>query len=216
MRDMHCHILPGVDDGAADLQESLAMVRAARDAGVTSIVCTPHVRDPYFDYEAMCAAYELLKSSVDDMPLALGWEVNHHKLMELGMDWCDKLHFEGSDEFLLELSSSADRSRFDDYTRTIFELQGRGYEVVIAHPERYAAIQKDPSIAQELVRKGCKLQASCDFIAGGRLGREKKPAKALMKAGLYTYIASDAHHSGHYRLLAKAQKRYGRYLRDPF
>ena len=50
MRDMHCHILPGVDDGARDLNESLAMLDAARQAGVTSIVCTPHCRDPYFDY----------------------------------------------------------------------------------------------------------------------------------------------------------------------
>ena len=53
MRDMHCHILPGVDDGARDLDESLAMLEAAKTAGVTSIVCTPHCREPYFDYDAM-------------------------------------------------------------------------------------------------------------------------------------------------------------------
>ena len=48
MRDLHCHILPGVDDGARNLDESLAMLEAAKAAGITSIVCTPHVRDPYF------------------------------------------------------------------------------------------------------------------------------------------------------------------------
>ena len=53
MRDLHCHILPGVDDGAPDLEASLAMLEAAKRVGITSIVCTPHVRDPYFDYEAM-------------------------------------------------------------------------------------------------------------------------------------------------------------------
>ena len=53
MRDIHCHILPGVDDGAADLDESLAMLEAAKRAGVTRIVCTPHCRDPYFDYDKM-------------------------------------------------------------------------------------------------------------------------------------------------------------------
>lgn len=61
MRDMHCHILPGVDDGARDLNESLRMLEAAKAAGVTSIVCTPHCRDPYFDYNAMWDAFELLK-----------------------------------------------------------------------------------------------------------------------------------------------------------
>lgn len=61
MRDMHCHILPGVDDEASDLDESLRMLDAARRAGVTSIVCTPHCRDPYFDYNAMWDAFELLQ-----------------------------------------------------------------------------------------------------------------------------------------------------------
>ncbi len=54
MRDIHCHILPGVDDGSPDLEYSLAMLSAAREAGVTSIVCTPHCRDPYFDYDRCC------------------------------------------------------------------------------------------------------------------------------------------------------------------
>ena len=58
MRDIHCHILPGVDDGAADLDESLAMLEAAKRAGVTRIVCTPHCRDPYFDYDKMWDAFE--------------------------------------------------------------------------------------------------------------------------------------------------------------
>lgn len=51
MRDIHCHILPGVDDGAANLEQSLAMLEAARAVGVTHMVCTPHCRDPYFDFE---------------------------------------------------------------------------------------------------------------------------------------------------------------------
>ena len=53
MRYIYCHILSGVDDGAADLAESLALLEAANRAGVTSIVCTPHCRDPYFDFDAM-------------------------------------------------------------------------------------------------------------------------------------------------------------------
>lgn len=80
MRDIHCHILPGVDDGARDLDESLAMLEAAKQAGVTSIVCTPHCRDPYFDYDAMWDAYELLVAHANGFPLQMGFEVNHRKL----------------------------------------------------------------------------------------------------------------------------------------
>ena len=216
MRDIHCHILPGVDDGAADLAESLAMLDAARAAGVTSIVCTPHCREPYFDYDAMWDAYELLVAHAGGFPLQMGFEVNHAKLMDLGMEWADVLHFDGSNEFLLELSTRAGKMEFQEYERTIYELQGMGYEVIIAHPERYRAIQEDISVAKRLMKMGCKLQASSDFIAGGRLGREKKPAKLMFEENMYTFIASDAHMVEHYGYLAEARSKFpvrGRHMR---
>ena len=208
MRDMHCHILPGVDDGARDLNESLRMLEAARAAGVTSIVCTPHCRDPYFDYNAMWDAFELLKRHAGGFPLTMGFEVNHAKLMDLGMEWVDHLAFDGGREFLLELSTRADKLMFNEYERTIFELQGRGYTVIIAHPERYRAVQQDIDVARRLVKMGCKLQASADFIAGGRFGKEKKPAKRLFEENLYSFIASDAHREEHYRYLERARREY--------
>ncbi len=209
MRDLHCHILPGVDDGARDLHESLAMLKAAKEVGITEIVCTPHCRDPYFDYDAMCAAYETLVAHAEGFPLVMGFEVNHAKLMELGIEWADKLAFRcPSREFLLELSSYAQPHHFKEYEGTIFQLQARGYEVVIAHPERYRAIQKDIGLARELARMGCKLQVSSDFVAGGRLGSERKPAKRLFEEGLVSYIASDAHCVEHYRYFAEACANY--------
>jgi protein-tyrosine phosphatase len=208
MRDMHCHILPGVDDGSRSLEESLQMLEAAKAAGITSITCTPHCRDPYFDYEAMWQAFYELEDAAGGFPLQMGFEVNHRKLMDLGLDWAQALHFDGSNEFLLELSTSAMPSCYADYERTIFALQGMGYEVIIAHPERYIAIQKDINVAYELVEMGCKLQASTDFIAGGRFGRERKPALKMLKGGLYSYLASDAHRVKHYEYFAKAWGKY--------
>ena len=212
MRDMHCHILPGVDDGAQTLEESLQMLQAAKAAGITQITCTPHCRDPYFDYEAMWQAFYQLEDAADGFPLQMGFEVNHRKLMDLGLEWAEVLHFDGSNEFLLELSSNALPSRFDVYERTIFELQAMGYQVIIAHPERYVAIQRDMGIARELVAMGCLLQASTDFVQGGRFGAERKPALAMLRAGLYTYFASDAHYVQHYQLFVNAQRRFGHYL----
>lgn len=208
MRDMHCHILPGVDDGARDLEDSLQMLEAAKAAGITSITCTPHCRSPYFDYEKMWQAFYELEDAAGGFPLQMGFEVNHRKLMELGLEWAQVLHFDGSNEFLLELSTNAMPTRFGDYERTIFELQGMGYEVIIAHPERYVAVQKNIGIARELVNMGCKLQASTDFIAGGRFGRERRPAVKMLKEGLYSYLASDAHYVEHYELFAKSWRKY--------
>lgn len=208
MHDMHCHILPGVDDGAADLEESLKMLQAAKAAGITSITCTPHCRDPYFDYEAMWQAFYKLEDAAEGFPLQMGFEVNHRKLMELGLQWAEALCFDGAKELLLELSTNATPSHYADYERTIFALQGMGFDVIIAHPERYVAIQKDINVAFELVSMGCKLQASTDFIAGGRFGRERRPALKMLKSGLYSYLASDAHHVKHYDYFAKAWRKY--------
>ncbi|WP_455136836.1 CpsB/CapC family capsule biosynthesis tyrosine phosphatase [Thermophilibacter sp.] len=209
MRDMHCHILPGVDDGARDLEMSLQMLEAAREAGVTSIVCTPHARDPYFDYDAMWEAYRELTAAAGDFPIRMGFEVAHAKLVELGVgEWAPRLAFDGGREFLLELDPGCREATFQDYERTIFELQGMGYDVIIAHPERYRAIQENTDIAVRLVRMGCKLQASADFVAGGRLGRERRPAKKMFEQRLYRYIASDAHRPEHYAYLSAAVRDY--------
>ena len=216
MRDMHCHILPAVDDGAENLDESFAMLQVAIEAGITEIVCTPHCRDPYFDWDAMWQSYELFATKAQDngvaIPIRMGFEVNHSKLMELGLEWIDQLAFADTDEFLLELDTRCQAHHFDQYKRTIFEIQGHGFQVIIAHPERYLAIQRDFGLAEELVEMGCLLQASTDFASGGRFGDELRPAKRLLKAGLYTYFASDAHHVQHYRDYASALQKYGKYL----
>lgn len=208
MRDMHSHILPGVDDGARDLEMSLAMIDAARRAGVTSVVCTPHARDPYFDYESMWSAYhELCRHT--NMPLSMGFEVAHQKLMELGAEeWAERLAIQGTGEFLLELDFGCSEADFRVYERTIFELQGRGLAVVIAHPERYRAIQKKPELAGRLVDLGCQLQASAGFVAGGLLDPASRCARKLLKRGLYSCVASDAHRPAHYDHLVQALREF--------
>ncbi len=209
MRDIHCHILPGIDDGARDLVMSLEMLRAARESGVTSIVCTPHVRDMFFDYKAAWKAFDLLSANVNGFPLQMGFEVNHRKLMELGInEWAEKLKFSGSEEFLLEFSSNADRHDYHEYEKTIYKLQNKGLKVIIAHPERYRAVQEDIKVASKLVRMGCKLQVSADFISGGRMGSSKEPARRLFKEGLVSHLSSDAHNPKHYKYLSKAREKY--------
>lgn len=212
MRDMHCHILPGVDDGSSSLKESLAMVEAARAVGIDEIVCTPHCRDPYFDWDAMWDAYRTLATAVPDMTIRMGFEVNHSKLMELGLEWIDHLAFADTDEFLLELDTRCRPYDFDEYQRTIYAIQGRGFQVIIAHPERYRAIQDDIQLAYDLVNMGCELQASTDFVGGGRFGDELRPAKRMLKEGLYTYFGSDAHNVEHYNLFARAYQKFGSFL----
>ncbi len=241
MRDIHTHILPGVDDGAKDEAESFAMLDAAADAGVTEMVCTPHCREPYFNYDAMVAAYRAFHAAAHErypqIAISLGFEVNLLTLRKIGFQWAEKLGFEtprparglgpasglgsasglelgGSvHEFLFELPVDAESNDYPRIERAIFALQGMGYEVIIAHPERYLAIREDMDLAHQLVDMGCRLQASGDFLTGGRLKGSRRPAKKMLKAGLYSYIASDAHNVKHYRVFAKAWRKYSKYLR---
>ncbi len=235
MRDIHTHILPGVDDGAKDEAESFAMLDAAANAGVTEMVCTPHCREPYFNYDAMVAAYRAFRAAAQkrhpQIAISLGFEVNLLTLRKIGFQWAEKLGFEkprparrlgparglelddSVHEFLLELPVDAESNDYPRIERAIFALQGMGYEVIIAHPERYLAIREDMGLARQLVDMGCRLQASGDFLTGGRLKGSRRPAKKMLKAGLYSYIASDAHTVKHYRVFAKAWRKYSKYLR---
>jgi protein-tyrosine phosphatase len=222
MLDIHCHILPGVDDGARSLEQSLQMLAAAREAGVTAIMCTPHCRAPYFDYDKMTAAFTRLQAAAGGFPLAMGFEVNVNALRSLGLGWLDRLRLGGGSQILLELEDRADEIAFRGYKRLVYDIQCRGYDVIVAHPERYQAIQKRPELASELVKMRCELQASADFMGGGRARglagvfdrqRVKRCAKTLFERGLYAYIASDAHCPEHYSALQSAVSMYGSCLR---
>lgn len=230
MRDMHTHILPRVDDGSGSLEESLAMLSAAAKAGVTSIVCTPHCRAPYFDFDEMWEAFFKLADAAEEAGLArecvqgqpvkapialqMGFEVNYWKLLELGLDWIDLLAFDGLTrtpespkgvrEFLLELPETEPASNFPHYKRLVSIIQDCGYQVIIAHPERVRMIRHDLQLAREFAQMGCLLQVSADYIDGGRLGNSKKAAQDLLRSNLDVIVASDAHYPNHYRVLERA------------
>lgn len=180
------------------------MLEAAKRAGVTSAVCTPHCRDPYFDYDRMWDAYRLLASHAGGFPVRMGFEVYHRKLMELGLGWAERLCLDGGPEFLLEFSPRATAFEYREYERTVHGLRSLGLTVVVAHPERYPFVQRDPSYAERLVDAGCELQLSARCMAGAPWDAERRCARRLARAGLYAHVASDAHRAEHYAALPKA------------
>ena len=139
------------NDGAANLEQSLAMLEAARAVGVTHMVCTPHCRDPYFDYANMWEAYRLLCAHAGDMHLQMGFEVNHAKLMDLGIEWSDRLHFDGSNEFLLELSTRADSYDFEEYEKKWFASLDTLKQLTVIDSEYFLneALNNDKKILAE-------------------------------------------------------------------
>ena len=209
MFDIHCHILNGVDDGSRTPAESHQMLLAARDAGIDHIVCTPHCKHSDFDAEHIEKRYRAFKAHAEKngVRLSLGYEVHWKKLADMGLDAAPSLCIENTNLLLLEFSSSHLPA---NWQRAIYTIQGKGVDIVIAHPERYKPVQEDLDVAREMREMGCRLQLSANFVKGSIFNPRRRTATALLKNGLVDYLASDAHRVEHYatymRALKEAQK----------
>ena len=187
------------------------MLKAAQRAGFSCIMCTPHCRWDDFSPKLVKERYLQLQEHAvwHGIQLGLGYEVYWAKLLELGLATAPSLCFEGTNTLLLEFSTARMPSNWQSL---IYELQGMGLEIIIAHPERYRAVQEDIGIARELHDMGCSLQLSANFVKGGFPSARRATAKKLMKAGLIGRIASDAHGPEDYEQFLGAARLASRYL----
>jgi protein-tyrosine phosphatase len=194
--DLHSHILPGIDDGVATLEEARELARAAVAEGVTAIAATPHVRDDYpTTVEEMEAGVAALRADFADQEIPL--EVLHGG--ELDLEFLGGL----SDEELRRFSlAQTGRYLLVEFPyrgwplaleTVVFDLRVRGFEVVLAHPERNAEVQSRPERLQPLVEQGALAQVTAASL-DGRFGRSvRRTASALVGSGLAQLVASDAH-----------------------
>jgi protein-tyrosine phosphatase len=198
MIDLHSHILPGVDDGARTLAESLEIARAAVADGITTIACTPHVRDDYpTEAGVMEEAVAELRSSLEqaEIPLEIrpGGEVAFEWLDKLPVDELRRFGLGGNPGYLLvETPYYGWPLGFAD---RLFSLRSVGITPVLAHPERNAEVQAEPRQLDRLVRAGVLVQVTAASI-DGRTGRRALVCGLdLIEQGLAHLLASDAHHA---------------------
>ncbi len=194
MIDLHCHLLPGIDDGPRDLGGTLAMARLHLDAGVTTVAATPHVS---WDMPTERAAIELRLGDVRaalaaaKLPLEVvaGAEVDVHRAVHLSDEELHGLALGGGPWLLLE----APIVRGAGIAPVALTLLERGHRVLIAHPERSPLPQDDPEALRTLVRAVAATQVTASSFAGafGRAVREY--AERMLEAGLVHTVASDAH-----------------------
>lgn len=198
MIDIHCHILPGLDDGAFDIYDTLEMALIAVNSGVRAIVATPHCNLPWDTSNYYGHAYrEALKktrSAIEQerMPLKIisGMEAfATFDLPELVKEG-KVLTINHSNYLLTEFSFDEDPEFVDIVVDRLKEI---GIRPIIAHPERYDFIKEDISLAQRLVKRGCLLQANKGSFLGTHGSRSEETALALAKDNLLCIVASDAH-----------------------
>jgi protein-tyrosine phosphatase len=222
--DIHAHVLPGIDDGPADMGEAEAVLRAHREAGTDRIICTPHYLSPHFDVapDAAAAAFGKLSdwrnalAGTSDTPLpsiALGAEVRVTKALADVIRHGDVPTLGPTRYVLVEFRSDTVSERA---LELVHELVVRGYVPVMAHPERNLAVQKDPALVDELMACGVLMQvtARCFETEPRRGHASDKLAWDLLEAGKVAVIASDAHDTrvrppGLQRAYERIGNRYG-------
>ena len=195
MIDLHSHVLPGLDDGAQDLDEALAICRAAAADGIKVLAGTPHVR---FDFptraEAMMSALADVREVAGDVIRVVpGGELD---LWELDRPVDELLRFAlaGNSSYLL-----VEMPYFGwplDLPDRLFRLRASGITPVLAHPERNPDVQARPDLLEPIVAAGTLVQLTAASLDGRGGGRAKACAATLVRRELAHLVASDAHQSG--------------------
>jgi protein-tyrosine phosphatase len=193
--DLHCHILPGVDDGPVNLDFSVAMARAAEEAGIVVAVATPHVRSDHANEPAEIeAGVRKLNSALaaEDVELRVlaGAEVSLQKAADLDDEVLSALCL-GSGKYLLV--ESPYRSIDIDLEGILRDLQARSFKPVLAHPERCPIFQRDPSRLARLVNGGVVCSITAASLAGRFGTTVRRFSLELLYDGLVHDVASDAH-----------------------
>lgn len=197
MIDLHCHMLPAVDDGSQTIDMSLKMAEQARTEGVKKILLTPHHKDGEFvnhKDKVMLSVKNFQKDLSDNdinIEVRAGQEVhlNGNLLSDVQND--DILYADNYGKYLmLELP----HSYVPEYTNNIiFELKLKGITPVIVHPERNNGFQNDPTKLYDLVKQGCLTQLTATSYVGGFGKKIQKFTDKIIDAGLGFTFSSDAH-----------------------
>lgn len=195
--DIHCHIIPGVDDGAVDLAMALTMANAARREGITHILATPHHRSSRYvnkkeDVEKHVLAFqEELDRRGIDLVIFPSQEVHMHGELLTHIEENEILYTDLNQTYLLIEFPHQDVPKYA--YQLIFDLLTKNIRPIIVHPERNIEIMKNPKILQDFIEQGCYVQLTAASYLG-IFGKEiEQVATYMIENRLVHIIASDAH-----------------------
>ena len=197
--DMHSHLIPGIDDGAPDLDTSISLIKGLTKLGFQKIITTPHVMSDLYknDSETILRGREQVIDELRKRNMNVGFEAaaeyylddHFEKLIEKK----DILSF-GDNYVLFELSFLSEPASL---MRAAFNLQMAGFKPVLAHPERYNFWHDSPEKLNELSEKGLLLQLNLNSLAGLYNPKVKKIAEYMIDQEIVDFIGSDCHNGHH-------------------
>ena len=209
--DFHSHFIPGIDDGVKSEEDALRIFTFLQEHGLKKIITTPHVSADYYNNSSriILSGFEKMKERIRNSGLSIQFEVAAEYMIDDGfgerMDSGDLLSFSDK-RLLVELSYFTPHPAFN---QTLFELQKRGYRIILAHPERYTFWYENFKKFEELKSRELFFQVNLMSLAGHYGAMPRKIARKLIDAGMVEYLGSDLHGPQQLPVIQKA-------TRDPY
>ena len=207
--DMHSHLIPGIDDGVKDMESSIRLIRGLMDLGYKKIITTPHINADIFPN-----TQEIIRNgraAVAEELRRLGLDIEFHAAAEYLMD--DRFREMVSEGkplltlkdnlVLVELSFVVPAINIKTL---LFELQLKGYQPVLAHPERYLYFGANKGWYDQLREAGCLFQINLLSFRGYYGPESQQLAEWLVKKKYVEYLGSDMHHDKHLQMLESSPK----------
>ena len=194
--DLHCHYLPGIDDGVRTLDEGIRVLAGLRGLGYAKVIATPHIRTAMFDnrkpgLERAYAEARGILDGVPDLP-ERGLAAEHYcddVFWQLFQDG-EALPYPGGKAALVEFHYEVWPQRVEE---VFFEMQVKGVRPVLAHPERYAALGRKTDPLDPLLDVGCVALLDLMSLVGRYGRRAQKAAERMLDEGVYYAACSDTH-----------------------
>lgn len=191
--DIHCHILPGLDDGPPDIEGSVEMLKVAMEDGISNIFATPHILPGLYDNNSnmiMSSLEEFRKHVPDTVKIFYGADVRITVDLLEGVESGEVPTLNGSGYMLVELPQYVVPPNVDNL---IFNLRHRGIIPIITHPERHLRLMQDLPALEKLLASGALCQITAMSITGSLGKGIQKASMNMIKKGLADFVASDAH-----------------------
>jgi protein-tyrosine phosphatase len=218
--DMHSHFIPGIDDGAKTIEDSIRMLRRMSGMGYKTVVTTPHVMVDFYPNtrETIENGLKLVQQAVKENNIDITVRAAAEYYMDeyfIGLMEKEPLLTIRDKEVLVEFSMLYEPPMLFD---VVYRLQSNGYRPIIAHPERYLFFHKEFSKYSLLKDRGCLLQLNMLSVAGHYGKSIKTIAEQLLARNLYDYCGSDMHHEKHAHALKHMAntKDYHTFVNYPF
>ncbi|WP_222933153.1 tyrosine-protein phosphatase, partial [Fulvivirga aurantia] len=219
--DLHSHLLPNLDDGVDSYDESLFIIESLAEMGYKKLITTPHIMQDFYNNSVesinakMTELRSILKEEGIDMQVeaAAEYYLDDH-LMQIIDDESQELLLFGNNYMLFETSFMNQPFYLNEF---IFKAKSRGINPILAHPERYAYIQSNPDLIDDLITRGVYLQLNINSITGYYSRQVRKMAERMIDNKKIHFLGSDCHNKNHLQVMQRSvnEKYYTKALRLP-